>query len=344
MADSERFDAVMRVLVVSLLAAILGFGGFFGYTVYRDRRATEDANPALRTIKESKEKVTRAPNDASARIRLGEAYAAANKSQQAIEQFNAALKINPKHSGAYLDLGLLAMASERPNEGKAYLKEVVDLIADKDPMAEGSDRLEIAYFNLGKIEMDQHNYEVAVGYFKQALRIRSDASDTYLYVASCLDAMGQPDEAKRNLDIALRFDPNFSEARYLLAKLLLAEGDKVRAAEELGKSLRLSPSAPEPQELSGRFGDTADYAKKALALAKTDPDAAIDAASIAFNLAPLDNLASGKLQARLLLKQGRKKTALSVYRSIAEVFPNDREVEAAITRLSKTKAGTATKN
>ncbi len=198
MADPQRLDTVLKVRIAALLVAILALGGWFGYTVYADRKAAEDANPALRTMKVIKAQVAKNPNDALLRIRLGEAYAAANKSQQAVEQFNAALKIDPKHSGAYLDLGLLAFASERPDEARTYLKKVIEL-TDKDEMASGSDRREMAFYNLGRLEVRQRNWEDAIGYFKEALRIRDDASDTYYYLASSLEAIGQTEDAKSNL-------------------------------------------------------------------------------------------------------------------------------------------------
>ena len=152
MADPQRLDTVLKGTIAVLLVGILGLGAWFGYTVYADRKAAEDANPALRTMKVIKAQVEKNPNNAVLRIRLGEAYAAANRSQNAIEQFNAALKIDPKHTGAYLDLGMLAMAENRPDEAQTYLKKVVELTAD-DEMADGSDRREMAFYNLGRLAM-----------------------------------------------------------------------------------------------------------------------------------------------------------------------------------------------
>lgn len=340
MADPQRFDTALKAAIAVLLVGILGLGGWFGYTVYADRKAAEDASPALRTMKVIKAQVDKNPNDALLRVRLGEAYAAADKSQQAIEQFNAALKIDPKHSGAYLDLGLLAFANERPDEAGNYLKKVIEL-TESDPMASGSDRREAAFYNLGRLEMRQRSWESAIGYFKEALRIRKDASDTYYYIASCLEAIGQKDDAKANLSIALQFDPNFSQAHYLLGKLFLAEGDKVRASAEIGAALRLSPTASEPREVAKQIGDPADYAKKAHALYPSDPSAALEAAAIAFNLDPRNNIASGKLEAKILLQRKRKKDALALYERIADVAPDDEEVQAAIKRLTP-KAKTST--
>jgi tetratricopeptide (TPR) repeat protein len=342
MADPQRLDTVLKGTIAVLLVGILGLGAWFGYTVYADRKAAEDANPALRTMKVIKAQVEKNPNDALLRVRLGEAYAAANRSQNAIEQFNAALKIDPKHSGAYLDLGMLAMVENRPDEAQTYLKKVIELTA-ADEMAAGSDRREMAFYNLGRLAMRQKEWETAIGYFKEAVRIRDDASDTYYYLASSLEAIGQTEDAKKNLLVALQFDPNFSQAHYLMAKLLLAEGDKVGASAEVGASLRLSPTAPEPAKLAEQIGDPAELAKQAAELYPSDPEAAFEAAAIAFNLDPRNSIAAGKLQAQILLDEGRKKDALKVYQRIAEVAATDSEVKDAIKKLApKSKTTTTT--
>jgi len=332
MADPQRLDTVLKGTIAVLLVGILSLGAWFGYSVYADRKAAEDANPALRVMKVIKAQVEKSPNNALLRVRLGEAYAAANDSQQAIEQFNAALKIDPKHSGAYLDLGLLALAEEQPAEARTYLKKVIE-ITNADEMASGSDRREMAFYNLGRLEMHDKNWEEAIGFFKEALRIRDDASDTYYYVATCLEAIGQTEDAKSNLAIALQFDPNFSQAHYLMGKLLLAEGDKVGASSEIGAALRSSPSAPEPKAIAAQIGDPAALAAQAAELYSSDPEAALEAAAIAFNLDSRNNIDAGKLQAKILLDQGKKKEALAVYQRLAEVAVTDAEVKAAIKRL-----------
>jgi tetratricopeptide (TPR) repeat protein len=337
MAEPQRFDTALRVAIAALLAAVLALGGWFAYTVYADRKAAEDSNPALRIMKVIKAQVATNPNDAVLRVRLGEAYAAAGKSQQAIEQFNAALKIDPKHTGAYLDLGSVAMSDGRADEARTYLKKVIE-ITDADAMANTNERREQAFYRLGQLEATLKNYDAAIGSYKNALRIRDDASDTYYNLAMAFIAIGQNEEAKANLTIALRFDPNFAQGHYQLGKVYLAEGDKVRASAEIGRAVQLAPTAPEPTELAAKIGDPAALAKQAVALEKSDPEAALEAAAIAFNLDPVKNVESGKLEARLLLASGDKTSALTVYKTVAEVAPNDAEVKAAIKKLTKSKA------
>jgi tetratricopeptide (TPR) repeat protein len=341
MADPQRFDTVLRAMVVVVLVAIIGIGGWFGYTVYRDKLIAEDSTPALRIMKVIKAQVAKNPNEAILRVRLGEAYAAAGQPQNAIEQFNAALKIEPKHTGALIDLGVLAQGQNRLDEARAYYQKVIDL-TDNTPMEATNDRRETAYYNMGRLEFDAKNYDTAVGDFKAALRIKDDASDTYFYLAESLMQLDQPDDAMNNLAIALKFDPSFAQAHYALGKLYLEKGDKIRASAEIGQAMALSPTAPEPIALAAKIGDPAVFLKTAQAKASSDPKAALEAATIAYNLNNKD-LVAGKLEGRLLVQLGHKKAALLQYTGMAKNYPKDAEIAAAVKALSpKSKSGSTT--
>jgi tetratricopeptide (TPR) repeat protein len=336
MADPQRLDSALRVLIGTVLIVIVGVGAWFGYSIYTNNIAAESANPALRVIRDMEAQVARNPNDPVLRIRLGEADGSAGRSQAAIEQFNAALKIDPKNTGAYLDLGTLAMLDNHPDEARGYFKKVLDLTAD-NPMANSDDRRDTAYFSLGRLEMDEKNWEEAIGDFKAALRINNSASDTYFYLAQSLSEINQDADAATNAAIALKFDPNFAQAHYLLGKLYLESGDKIRAAAEIGRAIQLSPDSPEPKALAAQIGDPEKLYAQATSLASTDTSAAARDAAIAFNLDPTNQVAAGKLEATLLLKLGNKKGALAVYKNLSTVAPKDAVVKAALKSLSPKK-------
>jgi tetratricopeptide (TPR) repeat protein len=333
MADPQRIDTILRAAIAVLVTAVLAFGGWFGYTVYRDRLAAEDAVPALRLSNILRKEVAANPNNAVLRVRLGEALSAAGRTQQAIEQFNAALKIDPKHTGALLDLGILAMQNKRPEEAIAFFKKVVDLTAD-DTMAASSDRRENAFYNLGLIYYNQRDYQDAVGYFKGALRIRNDSSDTYVLLAQSLEELGQSYDAKSAAATALRFDPSFAQAYYVLAKLLLAEGDKVGASYNAGRALELAPGSLDPKNLVAKVGDPVALAKAAQAEVTSNPEQALEDAQIAFNLDRKNNIPAAKIAGKILLAQGHKAQALALYTRAAEVAPTDATIAAAVKALT----------
>jgi tetratricopeptide (TPR) repeat protein len=313
MADPQRLDTALRAVIVVVLVAIIGIGGWFGYSIYRDGLVAEDATPALRVMKVIRAQVDKNPNDAVLRVRLGEAY-----------------------------LGILAMSQKRPDEARTYFKKVIDLTAS-DTMSNTSDRRETAYYNLGLLEIGEKNYDTAIGDFKEALRIKNDASDTYYYLAQALVAVDQQDDAMNNLVIALKFDPNFAQAHYALGKLYLAKGDKVNASFHIGKAMAISPKAPEPKALAAQIGDPATFLKTAQAKVTSDPEAALEAAAIAYNL-DNGNLVAGKLEGKLLVQLGKNKQALALYTELATAAPNDAEIKSALKALTRSnkKSGTTT--
>ena len=333
MAEPQRFDTVLRVVIAALVVATLAVGGWFGYTVYRDRLAAEDTVPALRLARTLRTQIKANPNDAVLRVRLGEALGAAGKSQEAIEQFNAALKISPKHTGAFMDLGILAMSNHRDEEAKGYFKKVIELTEGSD-MADTNQRRELALHNLGVLSYQQKDYEGAIGYFKAALRIRGDASDTYVYLAQSLEAIGQVQDAESAVSVAIRFDPNFAQARYLLGKYMLANGDRLTASSHIGRARELAPGAPEPKKIADEIGDPAALFKKAQAELTSDPDAALEDSLVAFNLDRKNNIPAAMFAAKLLIKKGDKAGALNVYERAAEVVPANAEVAALVKKYT----------
>lgn len=330
--DSRRLDLILRISVAVLVTAVIAVGAYFGYSVYADRKQAQNAEPAIRVIRVMEKEARKKPNDVYIRIRLGEAYAAAGKYQQAIDQFNAAIKIDPKHVGAHLDLGLVAMAAEKPAVAKKYLEKVVKL-TDTTDMQNVDDRREAAFYNLGRIAYAEKEYEAAIGYYKAALRIRDDASDTYVLLARAFVKVDEPDAAMEQLKLALAFDPNFAEANYEMGKLYAAKGDKLNAALHFRKAADVKPDEPDPAARLAELGTSEEWLSDAVKVKESDPKQALEFASIAFYIDP-QNLPAARLRAQLLKATGDKAGALEAYQTVLDLAPGDKEASATIDALT----------
>lgn len=176
MGDSTRLDLALKVVIISLIVAVLGTAGYFGWTVYNDRVVAERSSPAGRIIAVLRDQVKAKPNDAALRVRLGQALSAVGRDDEAIEQFNAALKIDPEHTGALIDLGHLAVRNKRMTEADGYFREVVK-ITDGGEFEAASDRREVALYQLGVISVSQRRYEDAIGYDDPAFRRAAQQKD-----------------------------------------------------------------------------------------------------------------------------------------------------------------------
>jgi tetratricopeptide (TPR) repeat protein len=321
-------NIALAVLILAALAGIV----YFGYSVYRDRQSDLATSAAGRLAGLLRAQVRQNPNDAVLRVRLGEALGGMGKYSEATGQFNAALKIDPKHLGAYLDLGIVALAAKNPDAAEGYFKKVIDLTDASEYRAVSTPR-EVALYNLGKIALDKKSYGDAAGFFKAALFIRKDASDTYYYLAKSLQGMGEIDGAIQQLDLGLAFDPGYAEAHYLLGQLYKEKKDDVNASYHFAQAAELAPDADPPREAVEAFGPVAGWIDKARkALAAGDREAALTAILVARNL-DAKSFEAAKLHGEVLVSRGNLKDALDVYRQASALDSTNAEVKAQIAGL-----------
>jgi tetratricopeptide (TPR) repeat protein len=322
----------LNIALGVLLVGILGGAAYFGYSYYRDQQADLATTAGGRLAALLTAQVRKNPNDVILRVRLGEALGGMGKYADATEQLNAALKIEPKHIGAHLDLGLVALASNDPSVAESYFKKVVEL-TDGSQYAALNQSREVALYNLGLLAMEKKQYGDAAGYFKAALVVRKDASDTYYQLAKALQGMGEVDGAIQQLEIGLKFDPGFAEAHYFLGQLYKEKKDDVNASYQFVKAAELAPDGDPPREAVEAFGPASKWVEKSRAsLAADNIEEALTSVLIARNL-DQKSFDAAKLHAEILIKRGSIKDALDVYRQAAAIDASNAEVKAQIAAL-----------
>lgn len=332
--SSSRADALIRASIVILVAAVLGIALLFGYTIWQTRHEEKTATPAQRALVTLGDLVRKNPNSAAARVRYGEALASAGAYPDAIKQLQAAVKLDPKHTGAWLDLGLIAMQQNDRSTAESYFKKVLELTSGSS-FEEINNRREQAYFHLGEIALDAKRYQDAAGYFKASIRIRKDASDSYYLLAQSFRGMGSDNLAIEQLDAALAFDPNYAEAHWLYGEILLAKGDKINAAIHLRRAADLAPERQEPQAALAKLGTAQDAVTAGrTALAEKRLAEALDSALLARALDP-KSVDAALLYADVLVAKGEPKQALQVLTEAKTFAPQDAKVAAAIAAIGK---------
>lgn len=338
---SASLDRWLNIGVAVAVVGILALAGWFGWTVYTDRQNAIKADASYRVIQALKTQIRKSPNDPTLRVRLGEALGASGKYSDAVEQLNAALKIDPKHEGAYLDLGVIAVVTEHPSDARKYFEKVLEITGTSE-YAAVNQRREQAYYQLGRLSLIEKRYEESVGLFKEALRIRKDASDTYYFLAEAYRGLDDNEAALHNLEIAVAFDPGFAEALYLMGEIYMEQKDEVNASYAFYQAAKRAPEAEQPRQALEQFGPPEEWVKKAQQkLAAGDADGALNDILVARNLDP-DSAAAAKLHAGMLIKRGKLKDALQVYEQALKLAPKDAEVRAKVAQLKK-QLGTKTK-
>jgi tetratricopeptide (TPR) repeat protein len=323
--------AIRLVAVVAVVAA-----AYLGYTYWSSGQTASSVLPAGRAVDNLREVVKARPSNASARVRLAEALAYEGDIAGAAEQFDAALKIDPKMVTALSGIATVAMKQGDFEAAAQYWKRAVDLL-DQNVLAGKDVRLEEAYYGWGVCLVELKRYEEAVVSFKEALRITRSASDTHYMLSVAYRELGYVEKQREELALTVAFDPANSQANYDLGLLALKDGDVGTAAELFRMAVHDVPEGIDlPQQELDKLAaaGTADARlAKAVQLRETDPTTALLEARVAAALAP-DNVSAVRLVAELWDKKGSTEHALNAYKRLVELVPQDTVALEAIKRLS----------
>lgn len=326
-------DRALAVIAAVLMLAVVGTGTYLVYSVFETRALEQGATPRARLIAELHQQMQESPNDASLRVRLGEAYAADGRLREAVRELNTAIELNPEHTGAYLVLGLVAMIERDYDSANGYFMKVIELTEGQEFENLKLNR-QMAFYYLGESALDTSRYEEAIGYFKAVIRMNRGSADAYFGLGLALMGIEDYVAARDNFEIALAFDPKFAQAHYEMAQTYLAEDDRINAAVHFAQAALLAPDNELPAEALASLGTVEEWEARAReALAAQDMDAALEAALITRGLDPQDP-SHMLLHGQVLEAMGENEVALEVYTEALEIAPGDPEIAEAVARLS----------
>jgi tetratricopeptide (TPR) repeat protein len=128
-----------------------------------------------------------------------------DEDSQAVEAFKEALRLDPSLAEAHFRLGLAYEALKKAEEADAEYKKGVEAynayLTDNPKDAE-------AHYNLGQTYAALHLYSEAVKEYKQATRLKEDDADIYCDLGMALTRLAQYDEAAGAFSKSLEIDPD----------------------------------------------------------------------------------------------------------------------------------------
>jgi len=175
----------------------------------------------------------------------GVALAKDGKTDEAIAKFQEVAATVPNCAECYLNIGTVQMNAKKYDEAEATFKKVIEMKPDS---AE-------AYDGLANVYNAQKKFADAEAAGKKAMELSAGAagaagggggaSAPALYNQGViLWNQNKAQEAADKLEAAIKADPNFAEAHYLLGKAYINLGKLPDSAKELQEYLRLAPSGP----------------------------------------------------------------------------------------------------
>lgn len=318
--------------VAALLVVVIVLGGYLGISYWRDKSAERASTPASRVVNELISEVRANPNSLDTRMKLAQALTVAGRDREAAQQYKAALTINKDFVPALSGLGFIALKEKQFATGEGYYRKIVDLLEGK--VGPGRDsQLETAYFYLGSALMEQKQFEEAIPYLKEALRLKRDASDTHYFLSVALRETGEETASRKSLANALLFDPKMPEANLDYGNILLSQGDIAGAAEHFRIAADAAPQASQPRDALRALGTAAEHLGKARSLAARDPKGAIVQARVAVALDPRD-IDAHLLLGDLYLTMKDKTKALAAYKRALSIDPNNAAAKAGVEKTS----------
>ncbi len=197
-----------------------------------------DAERLPEAVSELEAAVKADPQLASARANLALAYEEQGRAKEAGEAYAAAVKLTPDDAMLRLNHGLFLLAQGN-GENEAALVE----LRAAQAKAKGDRAVLVGAGNglrrAGKPDeaVRALNAAIAGGDGKPTPALLSELS-------LAQHAAGMSAEAKASLEEALRLDPKYASAHYVLASMLASEGNKRAAVDHYQKCIEADPKGP----------------------------------------------------------------------------------------------------
>jgi tetratricopeptide (TPR) repeat protein len=219
---------------------LLGFSVAFNLLASVERCAEAHNNQGVALVRQGRlqeaiEQYERAlgiePDYAEARNNLGVALMRRGRLQEAIEQYEQALRLKSDDAEAHNNLGVALVRQGRLQEAIEQYERALIIEPDYGE----------AQYNLGVALEQAGQVQEAVGHYEQALQIKPDLAEAHNNLGLALARTGHVQEAIGQWEQFLRLKPDDAEAHYNLGKALAQVGRVPEAIGQYEQALRLRP-------------------------------------------------------------------------------------------------------
>lgn len=175
------------------------------------------------------------PNALPIHCALGAAYKARGNTEQAVARFRQAHALSPDNADIKLELAGLLMAQSEHNEARGLLESILSKPGNQDSV------LGTALHGLGELAQLERKTEMAIEYYRRALKAEPDRASTHNRLGYALHAQGHLDEAIRHYRRATELAPDLFIAHKNLASTLTTDGQLEAALDSVNRALALEP-------------------------------------------------------------------------------------------------------
>jgi len=165
----------------------------------------------------------------------GNAYDDKEEYNQAISDYNQALKIEPDYADAYF------------NRGNTYYKkgEYEQALSDYNQVLNIDPNYAKVYTNRGNVYKDKKEYNQAISDYNQALEINPSDVKAYNNRGLAYYENGEYDKAISDYNQALRINPDYADVYYHRGNIYYQKGEYDKAISDYNQALRINPDYAE---------------------------------------------------------------------------------------------------
>lgn len=178
-------------------------------------------------------------------LNLADAYRSLHRLPEAREEYEAALRLDPRCAAAWLQLASLAVGEWHAEAARALLHRAADAGADSA----------VVFTRLAELEIAAGMSEAAGNDLERATRIAPGWAPAWLRWGELAERQGKQEEALARYLRAEAADPRNADACLHLGRLLLRRGESARARRHLDRALALDPGSPAGREAQRLLGE-----------------------------------------------------------------------------------------
>ena len=258
---------------------------------------------------------------------LARLYSRQSRNEEAVEECLIVLARSPGEDSTILLLAEVYVAMGEFDKAISRLKGLVgQRKKDKDVLAEAHYRLAVAYKGKNDTSLSELHFQKSIEIYKEILKKDRKSIDARYYMAMVYDARGDTSQAEKYLREYIRLKPDESDAYNYLGYMLIENDMKFKEA------LGFIKKAVEKEPENGAFRDSLGWAYFKLG----NLDNAIAELEKAAELIPDDSDVRVHLGEAYLKKGGDfTRKAIAQWEKALEIMPNNRTLQRRLEELSK---------
>lgn len=178
------------------------------------------------------------PFDPEPHYHLGRYYFEDKRYEQALAAFKQASRIRPDHFKAHYYAGLVYEGQNQIEQAKQSLQAAIGVIDGRKI------RYAWPYADLGRLLVGEDDYERGLGWLYRAVRNDPASPYAHYHYAKALFRKGASFEVKQEVLEAIKLDPGYGDAYYLLARYYQKTGEEQLAKETFAKFEEVKKNPP----------------------------------------------------------------------------------------------------